>query len=110
VREILGFPKTDKSHEFDIFSKGVVIGGVRTSPYYTNGHNMNTGGCDRAASEILWLSLGQGSEKRVHVFTDWDMSQWIIKRYQGLPFPFDIAIYHYDQERDQLKEVGHLRP
>jgi hypothetical protein len=105
VREILGFPKTDKSHEFDIFSKGVGIGGVRTSPYpyYTNGNNMNTGGCDRAASEILWLSLGQGSEKRVHVFTDWDMSQWIIKRYQGPPFPFDKAIYHYDQERDQLK-------
>jgi hypothetical protein len=109
TREIIGFPETDKSHEFDIFSKGIVIGGVSTSPYYTTGHNMNTGGCDRAASELLWLSLWQGPEQRIHVLTDRVMSEWLLKRYQGLAFPFDIAVYYYDRERDQLTEVGHLR-
>jgi hypothetical protein len=100
IREILQFPETDKNHEFDIFAKGVVICGVSTSPYFATGNNMNTGGCDRAASELLWLSLWQGPEQRLHVLTDLKMSQWILKRYQGLPFPYDIAIYYYDRNQN----------
>ena len=70
---------------------------------------MNTGGCDRVASELLWLSLWQGPERRVHVLTDTEMSQWVVSRYQGLQFPYDIVIYHYNYAKGKLAKVGHLR-
>ena len=47
-------------HEFDIYADGIVIGGVSTSPLKTGGGTSNTGGCDRACSELLWLSLWPG--------------------------------------------------
>ena len=95
-------------HEFDIFQEEKIIGGVSTSPYLTTKGNPNTGGRDRAIAELLWLSLWQGKEKRVHVLTCSSMAQWLFKRFVGANFPFPITIYWYCLEKDELEEVGGL--
>lgn len=104
----LAFPNGGASHEFDIYVQGVLIGGVSTSPLKVGAGNVNTGGCDRASSEVLWLSLWPGPESRIHVLTDEPMAKWLAKRYRGIPFPHQITIYHYDQARDALSQAGVL--
>ena len=59
VRGNLAFPNGGASHEFDIYVHGVLIGGVSTSPLKVGAGNINTGGCDRASSEVLWFSNGR---------------------------------------------------
>lgn len=102
------FPCGGKPHEFDIYARGVVIGGVTTSPLVTSRGSRNTGGCDRACSELLWLTLWPGTERRMHVLTDRDLANWLIARYKGIPFPHAIWIYHYDNGNYQLTAVGRL--
>jgi len=105
----ISFPNSGASHEFDVYVAGLVIGGVSTSPLTTGGGNRNTGGCDRACSELLWLVLWPGNETRVHVLTDRALADWLVKRYQGIPFPHPITIYYYELALDALAEVGILR-
>lgn len=100
--------KTGPVHEFDIYADNVVIGGVSTSPLKTSPGSRNTGGCDRACSELLWLSLWQGNETRVHVLTDKALAEWLVQRYEGAIFPNSITIYHYDHPSDALHQVGIL--
>lgn len=95
-------------HEFDIYQANILIGGVSTSPYLTTKGKSNTGGRDRAAAELLWLSLWKGGEKRVHVLTCQSMASWLIRRFQGAGFPFPITIYHYCPESGKLSEIGVL--
>lgn len=95
-------------HEFDVYSEGVVIGGVTTSPLKTGGGSPNTGGCDRACSELLWLSLWPGTETRIHVLTDRPLAAWLLSRFRGAGFPHRIIIYHYESTRDTLAPVGAL--
>lgn len=95
-------------HEFDIYAQDVVIGGVSTSPLKTGGGSSNTGGRDRACSELLWLLLWPGVERRIHVLTDRSMADWVVRCFRGAEFPNSITIYHYDCSRDDLVEVGLL--
>jgi hypothetical protein len=108
VRTKLAFPNGGASHEFDIYARGVVIGGVSTSPHKVGAGNTNTAACDRASSELLWLSLWPGPENRIHVLTDEALAKWLAKRYRGIRFPHQITIYHYDLTEDALTEVGML--
>lgn len=94
------------THQFDIYARGVVIGGVTTGTYKTSGGKSNTGACDRAFAELLWLSLWPGNELRVHVLTDKPLADWLIKRLFSAPFPKRIDIYHYDQAPDLVTYVG----
>lgn len=103
------FPNSGASHEFDIYAAGVVIGGVSTSPLTIGAGNRNTGGCDRACSELLWLVLWPGNETRIHVLTDLALAKWLVGRYQEIPFPHPITIYCYDRALDALAKVGSLR-
>ena len=95
-------------HEYDIYHENEVIGGVSTSPYLTSKGKCNTGGRDRAAAELLWLSLWQGKESRVHVLTCESMANWLCKRFGGSIFPFKITIFHFCPVSKLLKEVGIL--
>jgi hypothetical protein len=95
-------------HEFDVYAQGVVIGGVSTSPLKTGGGNSNTGGCDRACSELLWLSLWPGPEARIHVLTDRPLANWLVSRFRGAVFPHQITIYFYDHPCDRLTQIGML--
>jgi hypothetical protein len=108
IRTTVAFPNSGASHEFDIYAQGVLIGGVSTSPLKIGAGNTNTAACDRAASELLWLSLWPGPENRIHVLTDEALAGWLAKRYRGIRFPHRISIYHYDREEHMLSEVGVL--
>ena len=95
-------------HEFDIYDQNVIIGGVSTSKYIVGKGSINTGGKDRAASELLWLSLWQGSEQRMHVLTCEKMASWLCKKYSGGKFPFSIIIYHYNILTKIVTEIDQL--
>jgi|SRR5690554_5763 len=95
-------------HEYDIYRENEIIGGVSTSPYLTSKGKCNTGGRDRAAAELLWLSLWQGKENRVHVLTCESMASWLYKRFGGSVFPFKITIFHFCPVKKQLREIGVL--
>jgi len=102
------FSRDGPSHEFDIFEKGVIIGGVSTSTTKVGKGTDNTGGKDRAASELLWLTLWPGEEKRLHVMTDKSLADWLYQKYKGADFRYPISIYHYDQISQILTEIGVL--
>ncbi|MBI4443222.1 MAG: hypothetical protein HY649_07590 [Acidobacteria bacterium] len=95
-------------HEFDVYAEGIVIGGISTSPLKTGGGNSNTGGCDRACAELLWLLLRPGPEARIHVLTDRPMAEWLVNRFRGATYPHPITIYHYDVSCDALTKMGVL--
>jgi len=95
-------------HEFDIYADGVVVGGVSTGTLKTSGGNANTGSCDRACAELLWLSLWEGPESRVHVLTDKSLAEWLVRRFMGAVFARSITVYYYDYPGDALHQVGVL--
>jgi len=100
--------KTGPIHEFDIYAEGIVIGGVSTGTLKTSGGNANTGSCDRACSELLWLSLWQGRESRIHVLTNSALADWLVRHFMGAVFPHSITVYHYDCPNLALRQVGIL--
>ena len=104
----VSFPNNGPVHEFDVYTPGIVIGGVSTSPLTTGGGSRNTGGCDRACSEILWLTLWPGTETRIHGLTDKPLADWLVKRYHGAAFPHDITIYHYGINSGALARISTL--
>ena len=96
------------SHEFDLYETNKVIGGISTSPWFNKSKSNNTGGQDRAATELLWLSLWPGGEKRVHVLTDKEMAHRLFKRFSGARFPHRIEIQHFDIKAKKFNVVGTL--
>ena len=96
------------THEFDVYAENAVIGGVSTGTLKTSGQNRNTGSCDRACCELLWLSLWSGCETRVHVLTDKTLAQWLLNHFEGVVFPYAITIYHYECGSDALHQIGIL--
>lgn len=95
-------------HEFDLYDKGKIIGGITTSPWKCKTGSYNTGGQDRASTELLWLSLWAGDECRVMILTDREMADRLFKRWQGRPFPHQIEIFHCDLREKRLKKIGVL--
>lgn len=94
------------THEFDIYDSGKVVGGITTGTHKTSAAKANTGTCDRACAELLWLSIWPGEELRIHVFTDKPLAEWLVKRFSGAPFPRTIDIYHYKPASDAVTHVG----
>jgi hypothetical protein len=112
-KETLTLGGSGPSHEFDLYEKDKLIGGVSTSPWLNkpNGagkRSNNTGGQDRASAELLWLSLWQGQERRVHILTDKEMASRIFRKYQGAVFPNRIEIYHFDAQSVAFHLIGTL--
>jgi hypothetical protein len=94
------------SHEFDLFEKSKIVGGISTSPWFNKSGSNNTGGQDRAATELLWLSLWPGDEKRVHVLTDKEMTDRLLQRFSGAGFPRRIEIQYFDVGANKFSIVG----
>lgn len=86
-------------HEFDLFEEEKLIGGVNTSTWRNKSKTNNTGGQDRVSTELLWLTLWEGKEKRVLILTDGEMFERILKRFDGISFPNIIEICFYDIEK-----------
>lgn len=108
VNQRLPFGPEGPTHEFDIYEKNVVVGGVSTSTYHVGKGSINTGGKDRAASELLWLTLWPGKEQRVHVLTCPRMANWLFQTYAHGKFPHPINIYHYEVSSKVLSKIGCL--
>lgn len=101
------------SHEFDLFEKKVVVGGISTAPWCNKSFNgkrgtPNTSGRDRAATELLWLSLWQGPERRLHILTDSEMAEKLFKKFNGANFNCKLEIHHFDIENKKFRLVGTL--
>jgi hypothetical protein len=95
-------------HEFDIYQKGSVIGGITTSPWKNNTGSNNSGGQDRVAAELLWLTLWPGVERRVMILSGKDMAERILKRWQGCSFPHSVEIFYYDLSTNCIQRQGIL--
>lgn len=95
-------------HEFDLYEKGKVIGGISASAWKTSKSNNNTGGQDRVSTELLWLTLWPGNEKRVLILTDLEMSEKIHKKFLGTPFAKKVYIFHFDLNKRSFKFKGEL--
>lgn len=109
----LSFGEGAPLHEFDIFEKNKVVGGVSTSPWFNKPKDGkrptgNTAGQDRAATELLWLSLWQGSERRVHILTDKEMAERLFKKFFGARFQKNVEIHHFNTETNEFRHVGTL--
>ena len=97
------------NHEFDLYDADKVIGGITTSPWKCKTGSNNTGGQDRASTELLWLSLWEGKERRVIILSDREMADRLLKRWQGCSFPRQIEIIHYAKSTKRLKPIGELK-
>jgi hypothetical protein len=96
------------SHEFDLFEKSRIIGGISTSPWFNKSGSNNTGGQDRAAAELLWLTLWSGDEKRVHILTDRELAEGVLMRFSGAGFRKSIEIQHFEMTSNSFNVVGAL--
>jgi len=52
-KQTLSVGTGNAAHEFDLYETGKVIGGISTSPWFNRTKGNNTGGQDRAATELL---------------------------------------------------------
>ena len=95
-------------HKFDIYEYGKFIGGITTSPWKNKTGSNNTGGQDRASTELLWLTLWEGKERRVMVLTDREMADRLWKRWRGCAFSHQIEIIHYNSSKEHFETVGIL--
>ena len=96
------------SHEFDLCESDKVIGGITTSPWKNKTGSPNTGGQDRASTELLWLTLWNGNERRVMLLTDREMADKLYKRWKGCPFPKRIEIIYCNLSQRKFDMVGTL--
>jgi len=98
----------NSTHKFDLFALDKFIGGITTSPWKNKSGSNNTGGQDRASTELLWLTLWSGEAHRVMILTDQEMASKLLKRWQGCPFPHRIEIIHCDLNVEKLYTIGVL--
>ena len=96
------------SHEFDLYDLHKVIGGITTGTWLTKNGNYNTGAQDRASTELLWLTLWAGDERRVMILSDNKMADNLFRRWQGCPFTHQIEIIHYNLTQKRFETVGVL--
>lgn len=109
-KEKLSVRVGETPHEFDLYEKNSVIGGISTSPWKNQTGTNNSGGQDRIAAELLWLTLWQGQERRVMILSNREMAERLLKRWKGCSFPNSIEIIHCDLSRKAFEAVGILSP
>ena len=95
-------------HEFDIYEKGKVTGGISTSPWTNKTGTNNTAGQDRVSTELLWLALWRGKEKRVLILTNHNMSKKIHGKFRGTPFAKKVDVFHFELKNQSFKYMGVL--
>ncbi len=96
------------THKFDLFTRGKFIGGITTSPWKNKTGSNNTGGQDRASTELLWLTLWEGKEHRVMVLTDNEMANKLCRRWRGCSFPNQIEIVYCNLLKNSFETIGKL--
>lgn len=105
-KERLDLGKQGAKHEYDLYQKGKVLGGVSSSPWKNKSGTNNKSGQDRATAELLWLSLWNGGERRVHILTDLEMATNLYKKFKGTPFRKKVEVMHFDLTTKKFKSIG----
>ena len=105
-KEILSLGKQGAKHEYDLYEKGAIIGGVSTSPWKNKSGSNNTGGQDRAAAELLWLSLWNGKEHRAHILTNREMADKTYAKFKGTNFRRKVEIMHFNLKSKAFTSIG----
>lgn len=108
IKQRLKLGNGGAKHEFDLYDAGKLIGGINTSPWKNKTGSNNTGGQDRVSTELLWLSLWEGKEKRVVVLTDLEMAERNISRFSGCAFPNKIEIILFDLNGQDFIPIGFI--
>ncbi len=107
-KRTLAIGRLSAHHEFDLFEDDKVIGGITTSPWIVGKGSNNTGGQDRVAAELLWLSLWSGNERCVMILSDREMAEKISLRFKGCTFSHQIEILFYDIAQGTFTKIGLL--
>jgi len=90
-----------QQHEFDIYQKSIVAGGITTGRWKTGkskGKNPSSGNRDRANREILWLTLVENVKRRILIVTDKEMFRGLIGQLKGANFKKRIGIMLFDNK------------
>lgn len=109
-KERLSFQPDAPPHEFDLYKKGKVIGGISTSSWRNRTGTNNSGGQDRVSTELLWLTLWKGQERRVMILSSKDMAGRLLRRWQACSFPYPIEIIYFDLTNKAFETIGTLLP
>jgi len=97
-------------HEFDLYDQvGSIAGGISTSPWQNKTGTNNTGGQDRLAAELLWLSLCRSVKRKVLILRDEKMAGGISRRFGGNGFLNPpIEVWLYDDTADSINHYRNL--
>lgn len=110
ARQRLAVGRRGAEHEYAMHAPGEVIGAIVTAQWAgpADPRSGATPGQDRAASELLWLCLWEGRERRVLLATDLELAQRLVARYQGCYLPAQVEVHHCDLPSGSLYFAGRL--
>ncbi len=97
------------THEFDLFEKGKLAGGVTTGKWKTSGGKSNTGAKDHATAELLWLDLIKTVKRKVLILTDHYMVDGLFNRFRNAGFSKQIEIWHFDPRSGRISHKRNLK-
>lgn len=87
------------SHEFALHDAGKALGTIVPS---------SSRAFEFAATEILWLCLWEGPERRVVITSDLELAQQLITAFHGCYFPTQIEAFHFDAASRSFYRAGRL--
>ncbi|MBX9630063.1 MAG: hypothetical protein K2X67_06020 [Burkholderiales bacterium] len=87
------------SHEFALHDAGKVLGTIVPS---------SNRAFEIAATEILWLCLWEGPERRVVITSELELAQEMITAFHGCYFPTQIEAFHFDAAAKSFYRAGRL--
>lgn len=87
------------SHEFALHDAGKALGAIVPS---------SSRAFEIAATEILWLCLWEGPERRVLIASDLELAQQLTTVFHGCYFPTQIEAFHFDAASRSFYRAGRL--
>ncbi|MEO8038276.1 MAG: hypothetical protein ABI794_05870 [Betaproteobacteria bacterium] len=86
-------------HDFALHEAGKVLGTIveRSERAF-----------EAAATEILWLCLWEGPERRLVVTPELALAQRLVTAFQGCYFPTQIEAFHFDGASRSFYRTGRL--
>lgn len=87
------------SHEFALHDAGKALGAIIPPSHRA---------FETAATEILWLCLWEGPERRVIIAAKLELVQRLVTVFHGCYFPTQIEAFHYDVASKSFYRAGRL--
>lgn len=87
------------SHAFALHDAGKALGAIVPASQRA---------FETAATEILWLCLWEGPERRVIIAAELELVQRLVTVFHGCYFPTQIEAFHYDAGAKSFYRAGRL--